>query len=1384
MQNTMKYDKAIRLIFLTITCVFTTLQCQFPDVGEYQAGVQDNDIGIINTIAAHQMLEGESFIYTLTRINDPTPGSNFSIYLCYNPEKIGIRQILDSPIPNEVEEIEEVEDENLSIQEVNCVFPGGVYNTSNVKIFGPILFLDTTKTIKLEINAIPDVTVDGNKTYIIAHGIQTDDPKYTNYDSNNNPNIEITVQDDDLQDGLITIDTGIEACCLVEEGSSLRYVIKPNITNILDANPLKIRLEYDNDLVINVFTVEDGCSLENNVLSLYSRHVENGCTINLVFFDNDIFQSDSPSNSITSIVVNHYPFFGETSTLESNDLVIFLEDDDSPGISIQTATGIWLYNISIDTIVINEDIDAFPNTREGETLALQARLLLSPSFSNDEQHISFAIQEGDCRIEAFCQSDIPGINTSNQIIIRFNRSNEHSAIPFNISIKQDQYREGRHNISIRISPLLTSSFDIYTQISGSISLLIQEAVSVLSSERIDGSDVGFNRQITFNEVSASGGINHSVDLTYSFYQSNALVTEQELRLYVCHHPNFNINIKPENEYEASRQYEPTTGKPILFNCDIPGVQYGFITFNTSEPIRFNTLIQLRGNNLRDTNFCGVDTSLHYYISSDNPNYQDNENSRTVQPIQITASPKPFDGRSGDGNVDNPYLIDDEISLQRMNCQLDKNYKIMNNINASTITYYSPIGKDINLRSLGFQGTPFTGVLDGNNFTIRNFNVSSIMSSSIDYAGLFGQLGSGSRVFNLSLHNFNIKSCKYSGVLSGQSFADSVENITIRNSTININCQEPRYIGGMLGYTGNGSINTITIENVLFSGSTSGKSQIIGGIVGYQESGMIQNAQVLSTTIKGIKNIGGLTAYSNGNILDSNITANINISPTAQLTTELCSAIGGFVGNLGTSGRVQNSWFKGNIINSNCQETDKVGKFVGYNLGNIERSYAGGNISSITPNVSDEIQYTSLGGFAGQSENGTITQSYTYGDINLQANYYEDVGGFVGLASGSTMQETLSAGIIKLLRINTSDSVTYKVGGYSGCLFNTTVENSKATSIIHIHDSLSIAGFTGRLASGSTLRNVLSLSGYSYNSIQNENRTTESRCSFNTINEKDGFVGFSTNSNIENSYWWLPPITRIGLDTSTAQFLESSFGRETTQLMISSPNANTYVGWEASTWRSFSSTTFPTLNSINPQSAFTSQRDSIRTELLNMDDIEINCRWTVSSGRVVQPSGSFEACLYLPYNQETYYEIQYEKPTGTSVQWLFDPETNPNEMEYISISPQSHINNSTKNIAFNTTLSLADKIEALSNYPQTQNTQTLSVQPSPLAGIDFPVINSSGEIERNSRLRFNVSNFLRITAKVEFQNTGNILYKEILINTCNHTAINGNGPRRCNSTPTP
>jgi hypothetical protein len=176
---------------------------------------------------------------------------------------------------------------------------------------------------------------------------------------------------------------------------------------------------------------------------------------------------------------------------------------------------------------------------------------------------------------------------------------------------------------------------------------------------------------------------------------------------------------------------------------------------------------------------------------------------------------------GDGTESNPYEISNVSELQAMEDDLDANYELVSDIDASQTAQFNdgrgfdPVGGTL----------PFTGSFEGNDHTITGLTINRPDESNV---GLFG------------------------------SSEGTVPNVTVTNVTLTgVTVTGDRNVGGLVGDNG-GAIQTATA-----SGNVTGRLSV-GGLVGRNSDRTIRNASA-SGSVTGESEVGGLVGINNGTI---------------------------------------------------------------------------------------------------------------------------------------------------------------------------------------------------------------------------------------------------------------------------------------------------------------------------------------------------------------------------------------------------------------------------------------------------------------------------------------------------------------------------------------
>ena len=334
--------------------------------------------------------------------------------------------------------------------------------------------------------------------------------------------------------------------------------------------------------------------------------------------------------------------------------------------------------------------------------------------------------------------------------------------------------------------------------------------------------------------------------------------------------------------------------------------------------------------------------------------------------------------SGSGTKNDPYLILNPIQLNQMRHFLNKEdvyFKMMADVDLTEFLEdenptqgWQPIGSS--------SSSAFKGVLDGNGKTISGLWINR---SNSDYIGLFGYASQAS-VVNLNIDAKNIIGNDYVGGLFGFS-----GNTTINEISLSGKIEGHDNIGGLSGYGGeiiiSGSSVTVDIN-------ASGKK--IGGLVGsgsicisygYGVSDCIINSKVI-----GLDDVGGAFGHISGKSSTTYVYADVKGNKN----------IGGICG-YSRQLEINSSGFYGNVCGNEC-----VGGLKGYNNvnGKIDKSFAIGSVYAsgdyvggltgydddyFKPEIISDSYFS--GSANGQNYTGGLTGGHTtYGGCNIKKCY--------------------------------------------------------------------------------------------------------------------------------------------------------------------------------------------------------------------------------------------------------------------------------------------------------------------------------------------------------------------------------------------------------------
>jgi len=238
-----------------------------------------------------------------------------------------------------------------------------------------------------------------------------------------------------------------------------------------------------------------------------------------------------------------------------------------------------------------------------------------------------------------------------------------------------------------------------------------------------------------------------------------------------------------------------------------------------------------GNYVPPTNVAGT---IYYYCVVTNTNNNVN-GAKTATATSNTASITVF---APDGSAERPFLIYDVTTLSMAghgggaysSWTRDKHYRQIADIDLT--------GEAVSFRAKGTWDLPFIGTFDGGGFSITGLRTETIVYNE----GMFGCVGYGGVVKNVSLINVNIRAADYSDMnirYFGGGIAGINEGI-IQNCYVTgtVDCNERRNGWGAGGIAG---FNYGTIKNCYTTCNVTGHTSEAGGIVALNNSnGIVEN----------------------------------------------------------------------------------------------------------------------------------------------------------------------------------------------------------------------------------------------------------------------------------------------------------------------------------------------------------------------------------------------------------------------------------------------------------------------------------------------------------------------------------------------------------------
>ncbi|MEG2351660.1 MAG: prepilin-type N-terminal cleavage/methylation domain-containing protein, partial [Bacilli bacterium] len=276
-------------------------------------------------------------------------------------------------------------------------------------------------------------------------------------------------------------------------------------------------------------------------------------------------------------------------------------------------------------------------------------------------------------------------------------------------------------------------------------------------------------------------------------------------------------------------------------------------------------------------------------------------------LVVTKATDEINDLTKEGEV---YLIKSYEDLKKASQHPSYKYKLVNDINATGKNFYM----------LGSEKNKFTGVFDGNNKTLNNIKLETVMG------GVFGY--NTGTISNLTVNNANIKGMENLGLIGYNT--GTIKDVNITNEKVE---SSGTYTGGIVGQNYGGTIKAVTVENTIVKGKDN-----TGGLVGYHIGGLLSSSK-FNGDVTGINKVG--LAVGNSNSTSNSLIVSGNVTGVD------------FVGGLnGSGGSISGIFTEGSVTG-----TSNVNRLFVYYAG---EGYANANIMVNGVKVTSTATYSNHG----------------------------------------------------------------------------------------------------------------------------------------------------------------------------------------------------------------------------------------------------------------------------------------------------------------------------------------------------------------------------------------------------------------------------------------
>ena len=319
-------------------------------------------------------------------------------------------------------------------------------------------------------------------------------------------------------------------------------------------------------------------------------------------------------------------------------------------------------------------------------------------------------------------------------------------------------------------------------------------------------------------------------------------------------------------------------------------------------------------------------------------------SYAIDPLEEGVS----DTLSGSGTEEAPYVISSGDDLAYLAEQVNggtdyagKHFELTQDIDLNG-SEWTPIGK-IEIGETQTTTKVFNGIFDGGGFTVSNITISEKTVA----AGLFGYVGTGGSVKNLTISGLNVM---FGTTADDLGYAGAIaynEGTLASIHTTGVIFNLPDYfVGGTAGY------NAGSLTESSATGSYTVTAQTAGGIVGYNVgsvSEVFADTDIVSESSENVGLICGVNE-TNGSIENALAAGRVKarqasgITVTNGGTIKNCAFYGKAEGIVGAAGiaYTNNGTVSKSLVAANVKATGET----------VENEFVAGTVYATAPNASD------------------------------------------------------------------------------------------------------------------------------------------------------------------------------------------------------------------------------------------------------------------------------------------------------------------------------------------------------------------------------------------------------------------------------------------------